>query len=148
MKIELPENFCREMKALLGDEYEQYIASFDRPRRLGLRLNTLRWTPGECRQRLPWPTEPVGWVENGFFYDESANPSKDPYYYAGLYYLQEPSAMTPASLLPWVFCMLAEAVLPALLSLTTLPSAMVRIRSACRAIFSSWVTRSSVCLYF
>ncbi len=100
MKIELPENFCREMKALLGDEYEQYIASFDRPRSLGLRVNTLRWTPGECRQRLPWPTEPVGWVENGFFYDESANPSKDPYYYAGLYYLQEPSAMTPASLLP------------------------------------------------
>lgn len=100
MKTWLPEDFCREMKALLGEEYQQYIESFDGPKSLGLRVNTLRWTPGECRRRLPWSTEPVGWVENGLFYEETANPSRDPYYYAGLYYLQEPSAMTPASLLP------------------------------------------------
>lgn len=38
---------------------------------------------------------------NGFYYDEeSCNPAKDADYYAGLYYLQEPSAMTPASRLP------------------------------------------------
>ncbi len=100
MKIQLPKDFCREMTSLLGEEYEQYIESFDSPKSLGLRVNTLRWTPQECRRSLPWNTEPVPWVENGLFYGGRVNPSKHPYYYAGLYYLQDPSAMTPASLLP------------------------------------------------
>ena len=35
------------------------------------------------------------------YYDgDHIQPSKHPYYFAGLYYLQEPSAMTPASRLP------------------------------------------------
>ena len=38
--------------------------------------------------------------KNGYFYPEGLSPAKHPFYYAGLYYLQEPSAMTPASLLP------------------------------------------------
>ncbi|MDE7211890.1 MAG: RsmB/NOP family class I SAM-dependent RNA methyltransferase, partial [Lachnospiraceae bacterium] len=37
---------------------------------------------------------------NGYFYPEEISPAKHPFYFAGLYYLQEPSAMTPASLLP------------------------------------------------
>ena len=44
---------------------------------------------------------PVPWISNGFYYDGSVyQPAKHPYYYAGLYYLQEPSAMTPADRLP------------------------------------------------
>ena len=40
------------------------------------------------------------WTKNGFYYDHRKyTPSKHPYYYAGLYYIQEPSAMTPASVL-------------------------------------------------
>lgn len=51
--------------------------------------------------------EPVPWTDNGFYYDgslegEALRPSKHPAYYAGLYYLQEPSAMTPAAMLPVV----------------------------------------------
>ena len=42
----------------------------------------------------------VPWIDNAFEYDESVSPAKHPYYFAGLYYLQEPSAMTPANLLP------------------------------------------------
>lgn len=47
------------------------------------------------------------WADNGFYYDgtldgEVLRPSKHPAYYAGLYYLQEPSAMTPAAMLPVV----------------------------------------------
>lgn len=43
---------------------------------------------------------PVPWIANGYYYDPGWAAAKDPYYYAGLYYLQEPSAMTPASRLP------------------------------------------------
>ena len=100
MKIQLPEAFCQEMKSLLGEEYGQYLDSFDQPRNFGLRINTLKWTPGQWEERLLWPTEPVPWTENGFFYSGQVQPSKDPYYYAGLYYLQEPSAMAPGALLP------------------------------------------------
>lgn len=100
MKIQLPEAFCQEMKSLLGEEYGQYLDSFDQPRNFGLRINTLKWTPDQWGERLLWPTEPVPWTENGFFYSGQVQPSKDPYYYAGLYYLQEPSAMAPGALLP------------------------------------------------
>ena len=48
----------------------------------------------------PFHLEPVPWCSNGFYYEESEQPAKHPYYYAGLYYIQEPSAMTPASVLP------------------------------------------------
>ena len=49
----------------------------------------------------PFEITPVPWTDNGFYYDgERLSPAKHPYYSAGLYYLQEPSAMTPASRLP------------------------------------------------
>lgn len=96
----LPEEFLKEMKELLGEEYGQYLESFSEPPSRGLRVNTLKWTRTQCMEKLPWKTEPVPWVSNGLFYDGDQRLSKDPYYYAGLYYLQEPSAMTPAALLP------------------------------------------------
>jgi NOL1/NOP2/sun family putative RNA methylase len=43
---------------------------------------------------------PVPWIDNAFEYEDSISPAKHPYYFAGMYYLQEPSAMTPANLLP------------------------------------------------
>ncbi|HCE77865.1 MAG TPA: SAM-dependent methyltransferase, partial [Lachnospiraceae bacterium] len=48
----------------------------------------------------PFPVKRIPWVDNGFFYSEDVFPAQHPYYAAGLYYLQEPSAMTPASRLP------------------------------------------------
>ncbi|MDD6340292.1 MAG: RsmB/NOP family class I SAM-dependent RNA methyltransferase, partial [Butyrivibrio sp.] len=42
----------------------------------------------------------IPWTENGFYYEKEDDPARHPFYYAGLYYLQEPSAMTPASILP------------------------------------------------
>ena len=39
----------------------------------------------------------VPWISNGYFYEAEDAPGKHPFYSAGLYYLQEPSAMTPAS---------------------------------------------------
>ena len=96
----LPEEFLAKMQTLLQDEYEEYVRCFDGERHWGLRVNTLRCAPQEFERRTPFPVTPVPWIPNGFYYDgESERPARHPYYYAGLYYLQEPSAMTPAQLL-------------------------------------------------
>lgn len=103
---ELPEEFIDKMKQLLGeDEFQAYIESFEKPAFHGLRFNTLKLDETEYRNEkfmAPWQLRQVPWISNGFYYDEEnrLNPARHPYYYAGLYYLQEPSAMTPASLLP------------------------------------------------
>ena len=38
--INLPNEFEEKMKALLGDEFEDYIKCYDEPRYYGLRVNT------------------------------------------------------------------------------------------------------------
>ncbi len=90
------------MQELLGDEFEEFLASYDEEPASGLRVNTMKVSPGrfgEIYRKL----ERVPWAEGGFYVQteegESA-PSKHPYYHAGLYYLQEPSAMAPGALLP------------------------------------------------
>ncbi|HCT91968.1 MAG TPA: SAM-dependent methyltransferase [Lachnospiraceae bacterium] len=95
--MELPEKFRERMKMMLGDEYPQFAASYDKPRTRGLRVNTLKITPEEFVRIAPFHLKKIPWVENGFYYEEEDRPSRHPYYFAGLYYLQEPSAMAPAS---------------------------------------------------
>ena len=99
----ISEEFLNRMKNLLGEEeYEAYLKSFEEERLYGLRVNTLKITPEKFTNMTPLKLKPVPWIHNGFYYEGDERPAKDPYYYAGLYYLQEPSAMTPASLLPVV----------------------------------------------
>lgn len=98
--MNLPEKFTDSMKILLKDEYEDYIKSFEEPRIYGLRVNTSKISVEEFLEYSPFKLRPIPWIENGFFYSEEDRPAKHPYYYAGLYYLQEPSAMTPANVLP------------------------------------------------
>ena len=104
---QLPEAFLLKMQELLGEEFGQYLESFKEEWKPGLRVNTLKLSRGKLAELVPWNLEPVPWADNGFYYDgtldgEVLRPSKHPAYYAGLYYLQEPSAMTPAAMLPVV----------------------------------------------
>ena len=96
----LPENFKLKMKELLGDELDSFLDCYKDRHNAGIRVNTLKLTPGRFKEIAPVEISPVPWIKNGFYYDENDRASKHPYYYAGLYYIQEPSAMTPASLLP------------------------------------------------
>lgn len=97
----LPELFQNNMRALLGEEYDAYLESFSQKRVYGLRVNTLKLSPREFERICPFPIRRIPWIENGYYYDgDVEKPAKHPYYFAGLYYLQEPSAMTPANLLP------------------------------------------------
>lgn len=99
--MKLPEQFETKMKDLLKEEFDEYISCYDEPRYYGLRVNTGKISPEEFEKICPFEIHPIPWIENGYYYDgENVVPSKHPYYFAGLYYLQEPSAMTPANRLP------------------------------------------------
>lgn len=98
--MNLPIKFQEKMKQLLGEEYDTYLASFEQKNKSGLRVNTGKISVEEFLKISPYELEPVPWTENGFYYDGKEQPAKHPYYFAGLYYLQEPSAMSPAAFLP------------------------------------------------
>ena len=99
--MNLPKKFEDKMKDLLKDEYDSYIECYKEPRHYGLRVNTNKISVEDFLKIAPWNLEPIPWIDNGFYYDgDKITPSKHPYYFAGLYYLQEPSAMTPANRLP------------------------------------------------
>ena len=98
--MKLPETFLENMKELLGGEYSAWLASYEENPHQGLRINTGKLTAETWKSISPYGTEQVLWTGNGYYIGDQDRPARDPYYYAGLYYLQEPSAMAPAALLP------------------------------------------------
>lgn len=95
----LPKKFEDRMKELLGEEFNEFLHSYNDKYKTGLRVNRLKLTGEDFEAISPCPIEPIPWTTNGFYYDGKNQPAKHPYYHAGLYYIQEPSAMLPAALL-------------------------------------------------
>ena len=108
---DLPQAYKDAMKDLLKEDYDAYIKSLEKKPYSGIRTNLLKLTPERLKEILDRDFKKVPWVNEGFYFEEekgvlsshslSENPkiksiSKNPYYFAGLYYIQEPSAMTPA----------------------------------------------------
>ena len=91
----LPQAFLERMQLQLGEEYGDFLKSLERPRAVALRFNPLK---GE-KPVLPFVKEPVPWEEQGFYYDPDSRPGLHVYHEAGVYYLQEASAMAPVTLL-------------------------------------------------
>ena len=98
--MEFPVTFTEKMKAILGDEFEDFLKGYDRTRHYGLRVNRTKISAEQFERISMYDLKPVPWIDNAFEYEDSVSPAKHPYYFAGMYYLQEPSAMTPANLLP------------------------------------------------
>ena len=85
------------MHRLLEAEAEDFLASLTGPARVGLRVNTLRCSLAAFEKLSPWPLEPLPWCKSGFLVTEpGARPGLHPLHRAGVYYLQEPSAMAVA----------------------------------------------------
>lgn len=91
----LPQAFLDRMEQQLGKEYPAFLASLERPRAVALRFNPLKGNQPE----LPFVGENVPWEPMGYYYDPEARPGLHPYHEAGVYYLQEASAMAPVQLL-------------------------------------------------
>ena len=97
----LPITFVENMREILGEEgLAEYLESFEKPKFTGLRVNTSKISVEDFLRISPFRLRRVPWTRNGFYYTEEDAPTRHPYYYAGLYYIQEPSAMAPAAVLP------------------------------------------------
>lgn len=89
----LPHAFVERMRALLGVEADALFVAYQRPPLTGVRVNLLKLRPEQLQRIAPWPLEPVSWCGEGFTVEPDARPGKHAYHAAGLYYVQEPSAM-------------------------------------------------------
>lgn len=98
--MRLPESFLENMKQLLGQDYDAWLASCDEKPFQGLRINQTKLNNAEWEMMGLYTARRVPWTKNGYYCEDDSRPAKDAYYFAGLYYLQEPSAMAPAALLP------------------------------------------------
>ena len=99
--MQLPETFLEQMKLLLGTDYDAWLESYEKKPFAGLRFNTGKTNREAWENTLsPFELRRVSWTGNGYYIGEDAKASRHPYYFAGLYYLQEPSAMAPAAVLP------------------------------------------------
>lgn len=98
-EVPLPVAFTAAMENLLGeDETAALISALDeRPRVRGLRAHPRRVAPDELADQLPGVAlAPVTWCDGGFTADGDRLGAR-PAHLAGLYYLQEPSAMLPVA---------------------------------------------------
>ncbi|HHY91641.1 MAG TPA: RsmB/NOP family class I SAM-dependent RNA methyltransferase, partial [Clostridiales bacterium] len=94
----LPEEYLDRMRKLLKEEYDAFCRSYAEEKAQGLRINTLKVSVDDFMKFNPFHLEKVPWAEEGFYYTSDAV-GKHPYHEAGLYYVQEPSAMAAAVLL-------------------------------------------------
>lgn len=99
--MKLPLAFTEKMEKLLGDEYNEFVSTYDTEHYKGIRINTLKISVEEYLKITPYDLKSVPWVKEGFYYidDEKDRPGKHPHYHCGLYYIQEPSAMIPVEVL-------------------------------------------------
>ena len=100
--IQLPQEFTDRIRVQLDGEYEQFLRSCEQESCAGLRVNTQKLSVEDFLAITPFELTPVPWTDNGFYYRREEPVTRHPHYFAGLYYIQEPSAMLPASLLPVV----------------------------------------------
>ena len=99
--MNLPQEYLDKMQKLLGNEFEAYLESFNEKRLYGLRVNTLKVEVEKFKQMVDWELESVPWCKEGFYYNgEEVRPAKHPFYSCGLFYIQEPSAMSTGAIIP------------------------------------------------
>lgn len=97
--MNLPEEFLSKMKEILKDEFEDFVKVYEFDSYKGFRVNRAKVSVDEFIKRIGIEFERVPWCEDGFYVNDEIRLSKHPYYFAGLIYIQEPSAMFPVEAL-------------------------------------------------
>lgn len=99
--MKLPEKFEARMKSMLKEEHNEFTKSMEQsPIFTGIRINTSKNGAQAAVLSEFGRLEKVPWCENGFYADKSVISGNHPYHIAGLFYFQEPSAMSTVSALP------------------------------------------------
>ena len=87
----LPQEYLSDMQRLLGEEFPEFLASYDKDRFYGLRINTLKCDSKTVSDEFSLKRVP--WCEDGYYYDAEQRPGKSVLHDGGAFYIQEPSAM-------------------------------------------------------
>lgn len=108
----LPVDFINRMKELLQDEWDVFLDCYENEKYQALRINELKYVPGfggentqeEFDRRVLKAIgmdeiNPVPWAKHGYYYPAALRPGRQAYHEMGVYYIQEPSAMSAAGLL-------------------------------------------------
>lgn len=99
MATQLPEQFIQRMKKQLPqNEWEAFFSCYEKSPLKGVRLNVLKGDRYALKEKISFLTKPVPWEENGYYSSEE-KPGASVWHAAGLFYSQEPSAMSAAPLL-------------------------------------------------
>ncbi|WP_028546364.1 RsmB/NOP family class I SAM-dependent RNA methyltransferase [Paenibacillus taiwanensis] len=102
LKQQLPDLYRQQMTSLLQEDAAAFFASYEHPRTYGLRVHPDKWSLHDtARQQAlqQFALAPVAWCSEGYTYREQTRPGRHPYHAAGLYYIQEPSAMSAVAML-------------------------------------------------
>lgn len=99
--------FEKKMKIFLGDQFSDFMKSYDQPKLKSLRVNTLKNTVPEFINSISsnfnikeTMFEPIPWCPTGLYLNSSEiTLGKQIHYHAGAYYIQEASAMIPVEIL-------------------------------------------------
>lgn len=93
--IKLPVEFESRMKIMLGTDYDSFINCYSLPPVRGLRVNTLKISKDDFLKLCPWETKQADTLDEGLILlREAEHIGTHPYHIAGLFYMQEPSAMS------------------------------------------------------
>ena len=95
----IKDDFKKRMKIILGDEFDSFMNSYDNPEFHALRINHLKVKDNIIDKYFDGHLSPVPFCHTGYYYDNQIRPGKHPYHEAGAYYIQEPSAMLPGTLI-------------------------------------------------
>ena len=95
----LPEQFRNRMKQMLKEEYPAFENSYAKPSCQSLRINELKGDVSKVCEKVDFLEDKVVWAEGGYYYKEEGRPGKHPFHEAGVYYIQEASAMAPVTAL-------------------------------------------------
>ena len=99
---QLPSAYIAQMKRLLGEAgFFAYERALTGPVTRALRLNLLLCPDGTppCSLEEEGLGAPVPWAKGAYFVHEGARPGLSPLHEAGLFYLQEPSALSAVTAL-------------------------------------------------
>ena len=96
----LPEAYIHQMKRLLGEAgFFAYEKSLSEPVTRALRVNLLLSPQGTLPCAIEGAGNPVPWAKGCYFVEGDARPGLSPLHEGGLFYLQEPSALSAVSVL-------------------------------------------------
>lgn len=97
--MELPQEFANRMRAMLGDEYEDFLACFEKPHFRGVRLNPLKCSWEILEKSLPCALAEAPFSALCKYANDLDKPGALPAHHAGMFYSQEPSASSAVTAL-------------------------------------------------